>query len=108
MDPPFGSNIFYADSSLLWDAWLGSLTDESHEIVVNKHRSQKEGGKTISDYQRLMTNAFREVARVMKPSAYATLQFNNSSDEVWCAIQDAVRDAGLEIRQAVGLDKSHA
>jgi DNA modification methylase len=107
MDPPFGANIFYADSSLLWDAWLGALTDERDEIVVNKHRSPGDGGKTLSDYQRLMTDAFREVARVLKPAAYATLQFNNSSDEVWCAIQDAVRDAGLEVRHAIGLDKIH-
>ncbi len=107
MDPPFGSNIFYADSSLLWDAWLGSLTDEGAEIVVNKHRSPSAGGKTLPDYQRLMTEAFREVARVMKPSAYATLQFNNSNDAVWCAIQESLGDAGLEVRHAVGLDKLH-
>ena len=107
MDPPFGANIFYADSSLLWDAWLGALTDEREEIVVNKHRTTSEGGKTISDYQRLMTDAFREVSRILKPSAYATLQFNNSSDEVWCAIQDALSDAGLDVRHANGLDKIH-
>lgn len=107
MDPPFGANIFYADSSLLWDAWLGALTDEREEIVVNKHRSPSEGGKTLSDYQRLMTGAFREVSRILKPSAYATLQFNNSNDEVWCAIQDALSDAGLEVRHAIGLDKIH-
>jgi len=107
MDPPFGSNIFYADSSILWDAWLGSLTDQRREIVVNKHRSPSNGGKTLDDYQRLMAEAFREVARVLKPTAYATLQFNNSSDEVWCAIQEALRDAGLEVRHVVGLDKIH-
>ena len=107
MDPPFGANIFYADSSLLWDAWLGALTDERAEIVVNKHRAPRDGGKTLADYQRLMTDAFREVSRILKPSAYATLQFNNSSDEVWCAIQDALSDAGLEVRHAVGLDKIH-
>lgn len=107
MDPPFGANIFYADSSLLWDAWLGTLTDERAEIVVNKHRTPVDGGKTLSDYQRLMTEAFREVSRILKPTAYATLQFNNSSDDVWCSIQDALRDAGLEVRHAIGLDKIH-
>ncbi len=105
MDPPFGSNIFYADSGLLWDAWLGTLTDQALEIVVNKHRAPQDGGKTLADYQRLLTESFREVARVLKLSAYATLQFNNSSDDLWCALQDAVRDAGLEVRNAVGLDK---
>ena len=46
MDPPFGSNIFYADSSLLWEAWLGELTDQDAEIVVNKHRAPADGGKS--------------------------------------------------------------
>ena len=107
MDPPFGSNIFYADSSLLWDAWLGTLTREEDEIVVNRHRAAAEGGKTLDDYRRLMTEAFREVARILKPTARATLQFNNASAEVWCAIQDALRDADLEVCHAVGLDKVH-
>ena len=107
MDPPFGSNIFYADSSLLWEAWLGTLTDDKSEIVVNKRRSQSSGGKSLSDYQRLMAAAFLQVSRVLKPTAYATLQFNNTSDDVWCAVQEALHEAGLEVRNAVGLDKIH-
>jgi 16S rRNA G966 N2-methylase RsmD len=54
MDPPFGSNIFYADSSLLWEAWLGELTDQAAEIVVNKHRRPAAGGKRVGDYGELM------------------------------------------------------
>ena len=37
-DPPFGSNIYYADCSLLWETWLGQLTDESKEMVVSDRR----------------------------------------------------------------------
>jgi hypothetical protein len=37
-DPPFGSNIFYADGSLTWESWLGKLMDEEEEIVVNDRR----------------------------------------------------------------------
>lgn len=107
MDPPFGSNIFYADSGLLWDAWLGALTDEREEIVVNRSRTATDGGKSLIDYQRLMAQSFEEVRRILKPGARATLQFNNSSDEVWRAIQDAISDAGLEVHSAVGLDKIH-
>lgn len=32
-DPPFGSNIFYADCSFLWECWLGYHTDERYEAV---------------------------------------------------------------------------
>ncbi len=107
MDPPFGSNIFYADSSLLWDAWLGSLTDPVQEIVVNRHRNPGAGGKTLTDYQRLMAGAFSEVGRVLRPGAFATLAFNNTDDAVWVAIQDAIAAAGFEVASAVELDKVH-
>jgi DNA modification methylase/DNA-binding XRE family transcriptional regulator len=107
MDPPFGSNIFYADSSLLWDAWLGALTDESLELVVNKHRSTDAGGKSLARYGELMAEAFAEVRRVLKPGAYATLAFNNTDDRVWCALQDALKAASLEVAAASGLDKVH-
>src|SRR5207302_7148869 len=35
-DPPFGANIFYADCSLLWEAWLQDFTDVRQEAVWNK------------------------------------------------------------------------
>src|SRR5262249_48181538 len=35
-DPPFGSNIFYGDSSFLWEAWLGESTDLARETVINR------------------------------------------------------------------------
>lgn len=96
MDPPFGSNIFYADSSLLWEAWLGELTDQSAEIVVNKHRTSASGGKSIGDYGDLMGRAFAHVARVLRPGGRAVLAFSNSDDQIWRAIQKALGDAGFE------------
>jgi DNA modification methylase/transcriptional regulator with XRE-family HTH domain/NAD-dependent SIR2 family protein deacetylase len=95
MDPPFGSNIFYADSSLLWDAWLGDLTDQSAEIVVNKHRSSATGGKTLENYTDLMTRSFAEAARVLKRGGRAVLAFSNSDGEVWEGIQKSLSLAGF-------------
>jgi tRNA G10 N-methylase Trm11 len=105
MDPPFGSNIFYADSSLLWEAWLGSLTDNTEEIVVNKSRGRVGGGKTMDDYGHLMTKAFSEVARVLKPGGYAVLAFSNSDDQIWMEIQKAMAAAKLETDTVHILDK---
>jgi len=96
MDPPFGANIFYADSSLLWEAWLGEMTDEAAEIVVNKHRRPATGGKTISDYGDLMAQAFSHAARVLKPGGRAVLAFSNSDDQVWGVVQDALKSAGFD------------
>ena len=105
MDPPFGSNIFYADVSLLWDAWLGQETDTSAEIVVNKHLGNRKGGKSLVDYQSLMTKAFEEVGRVLKPASHAVLVFSNSSDKVWESILAAIEDAGMQIDVTSILDK---
>lgn len=105
MDPPFGSNIFYADSSLLWDSWLGTLTDQADEIVVNKHRPRNSGGKGIAEYGALMTSAFSEVQRILKPGGRSILAFSNADDQVWSAVQDAISDAGLDVRAVHLLDK---
>jgi len=96
MDPPFGSNIFYADSSLLWESWLGDLTDQGLEIVINRHRSPRSGGKTIESYGDLMRQAFAQTARVLKPGGRAVLAFSNSDDQIWGTIQDSLHDAGFK------------
>jgi DNA modification methylase len=105
MDPPFGSNIFYADCSLLWESWLGELTDLELEMVVNKHLRSKGNGKNLIDYQGLIANAFGEVRRVLKPNAHATLVFNNTDDTVWRAIQESLDQAGFEVYATSSLDK---
>lgn len=105
MDPPFGSNIFYADSSLLWESWLGPLTDEGAEIVVNKHRSAATGGKTLDDYAALMKDAFTQASRVLRPGGRAVLAFSNSDDQVWHAVQKALGDAGFSTLSVHVLNK---
>ena len=94
-DPPFGSNIFYSDCSFLWESWLGEFTDESKEAVWNKKKKPDDGGKTLEDYKRLMTESFEEMYRVLKPNRWATIVFSNSDDRVWEAIQDAANKAGF-------------
>ena len=105
MDPPFGSNIFYADSSLLWDAWLGAETDQADEIVVNQKRPRASGGKDLDLYGGTMAKAFSEASRVMRRSGRGVLAFSNTSDRVWMEVQDALSDAGLETNSVHVLDK---
>lgn len=105
MDPPFGSNIFYADSSLLWDAWLGAETDQAAEIVVNQRRARTSGGKDLGLYGDLMAQAFGEASRILRPGGRAVLAFSNTDDRVWAEVQDALSDAGLETRSVHVLDK---
>jgi hypothetical protein len=104
-DPPFGSNIFYADCSFLWESWLNEFTDDSREAVWNKSRKPDVGGKTIDDYKNLMAESFREMYRVLKPNRWATVVFSNSNDRVWEAIQDAAYQAGFVIYGGKEFDK---
>ena len=104
-DPPFGSNLFYADCSMLWESWLGHYTDERDEMVVSDRRA---GGlfKTLDDYAKMMTAAICEMYRVLKPGRWATIEFNNSEGKVFEAIKRAVQDAGFQIANMLLLDKA--
>jgi adenine-specific DNA methylase len=104
-DPPFGSNIFYADCSLLWEAWLQDFTDVKQEAVWNKSLRSDEGGKTLADYGRIMAQAFAEMYRVLKPGQWASVVFSNSDDRVWHVIREAAKDAGFDLSNTLALDK---
>ncbi len=101
-DPPFGSNIFYADCNLIWESWLGKFTDQLYEAVVHvKHKNKN----TITDYARLMIDAFSEMYRVLKPGRWASVVFHNSDDRIWQTILDAVETAGFELAEINSFDK---
>ncbi|MGD1079674.1 MAG: DNA methyltransferase [Candidatus Sulfotelmatobacter sp.] len=104
-DPPFGSNLFYADCSMLWESWLEQYTDERYEMVVSDRRV---GGpfKTLDDYASMMTSAIREMYRVLKPGRWATIEFNNSDGKVFEVIKRAVQDSGFQIVNMLLLDKA--
>ena len=104
-DPPFGNNIHYADCNIVWESWLGNLTEHEQEIVVNKSRSAADGGKTLADYQRLLTGSFREAKRIVTDGGRISVVFHNSDDAVWTALLDAVEDAGLHQAEVSILDK---
>ncbi len=93
-DPPFGSNIFYADMNLFQEAWLGEVTDHSCEAVVHTTRKRKDG--SMERYKRLLTDAFSESFRVLKPGRHMSVVFGNSSGRLWGLVQRALREAGFK------------
>jgi len=104
-DPPFGNNIHYADCNIVWEAWLGEVTDNEAEIVTNKSRAVEHGGKTVEDYERLLSDAFVEARRVVRADGRVSVVFHNSDDAVWSALLDAVEKAGLHQAEVSILDK---
>lgn len=105
-DPPFGANIFYADCAIVWESWLGQITDTTAEAVVNKSLKREAGGKTIAAYASLISGAFVEIHRVLKPDGWTTVVFNSSDAEVWSALRVAVEQAGFDLASASHIDKT--
>ena len=92
-DPPFGSNIFYSDMNLFQEVWLGQTTDHEREAVIRTTRGQREG--SAGRYTDLLTGAFREAYRVLKPGGVLSIVFGNSKGSVWAMAQQAFKDAGF-------------
>jgi 16S rRNA G966 N2-methylase RsmD/DNA-directed RNA polymerase subunit RPC12/RpoP len=104
-DPPFGSNLFYADCNLIWESWLGRITDPANEAVVNSSLGVAAGGKTLANYEHLMTLSLHQMSRVLKPGGWATIVFHNTDGEVWTALHNAAISAGFEFHEAASLDR---
>lgn len=101
VDPPFGENIPYSDLAQVIEGWHGVLTQVDREAIVDKAR-----GKGNLEYAELMAACFREFARVLKPGRWMTVEFSNSSNEVWAALQEALGAAGFVIADTRVLDKT--
>ncbi|MDU6263678.1 MAG: DNA methyltransferase [Anaerocolumna aminovalerica] len=99
-DPPFGNNLNYSELSFLWEAWLKIITNSKFEAIVNTTM-----GKALPEYQELMTQCFSEYYRVLKPNRWMTVEFHNSKNAVWNAIQEALQKSGFIVADVRTLDK---
>lgn len=100
VDPPFGSNIMYAEMSFLYEAWLGVHTKQSLDTIVSA--SQR---KDLDWYREQMARCFGEVHRVLKPGRWLTVAFHNSRNDVWTGLQEALQRAGFVVADVRILDK---
>jgi hypothetical protein len=99
-DPPFGANIMYSELNFIAESWLKVKTNNKPEAIENKVQ-----GKSLLDYQNLMTECFVEYYRVLKPGKWMTVEFSNTSAAVWNGIQTGLQRAGFIIANVAGLDK---
>ena len=99
-DPPFGENIYYSDLNILIESWHGVLTAPTQEAIVDRVK-----GKSLLDYQRMMSACFSNYCRILKPGRWMTVEFHNSRNSVWNAIQEALQHAGFVVADVRTLDK---
>jgi len=100
VDPPFGENIWYSELNFFWEAWLKVYTNNKDEAVVNSAQN-----KGLNEYTKLMYECFSEFYRILKPGRWITVEFHNSLNKVWNAIQDALQRAGFVVADVRILDK---
>jgi DNA modification methylase/predicted RNA-binding Zn-ribbon protein involved in translation (DUF1610 family) len=99
-DPPFGDNLNYSELNFIWESWQKVFTNNRNEAIVDNVRH-----KGIPEYQQLMEQSFSECFRVLKPNHWMTVEFHNSKNAVWNAIQEALVKAGFVIADVRTLDK---
>lgn len=99
-DPPFGGNINYSEQNVLYEWWLQIFTNNKREAITNNVQ-----GKGIHEYSQLMEMAFKEYFRTLKPGRFIVVEFHNSSNSVWNAIQYALEKSGFIVSNVALLDK---
>ena len=99
-DPPFGHNLMYSELNFIHEDWLKLYTDNKEEAIENASQD-----KDVTDYTDLMTTAFKEYYRILKPGKWMTVEFSNTSAAIWNSIQRALTKAGFIISVVRGLDK---
>lgn len=95
-----GGILNYSELSFIWEAWLKVITNNKDEAIMNK--SQDKG---LLEYQNLMMGCFSEFFRVLKPGRWMTVEFHNSKNAVWNAIQEALSRTGFVVADVRTLDK---
>lgn len=99
-DPPFGENIYYADLNYIVESWHRVWTNSQPEAIIDQAKR-----KRLVDYQTLMRQAFRRYYALLKPGRWMTVEFHNSHNSVWNAIQEALLSAGFVVADVRTLDK---
>lgn len=57
------------------------------------------------EYGSLMYASFKEIFRTLKPGRWITVEFHNSQNAIWSAIQEALASAGFIVADVRTLDK---
>ena len=101
-DPPYGSNVQYAELSVVWNAWYQIYANKENYIyrekeAVSNRKSNYEGSKTEIDYERILYGIYKEAYRVLKNDSY--MVFTNKNSNVLLAMLRAVAKSGFYLAE---------
>lgn len=117
VDPPYSDNVQYselADFFYVWlkrnqghrrPEWFSSILCENDEEAVKNEARFRVSAKSAAEagalaqahYQRLMTQAFAEAKRVLRPEGVLTVMFTHKKQEAWEALFASLIEAGFVI-----------
>ncbi|WP_237174246.1 DUF1156 domain-containing protein [Prescottella equi] len=111
-DPPYDAMVYYSDSSDFFYAWIkralisarpelafyansDGLQDKTQEIIVKEHGKAIGEHRTREHYDRLITEAFSEMKRVVQVGGVVTIVFGHGEPEVWQRLLKSIEQANL-------------
>ena len=116
-DPPYYDAVPYAHLSDFFYVWLrrtigdhypelfgASEVAKEEEIVVDRPHELSNSTHDIAFYERMLTKAFSESRRILRPDGVCTIVFASKTTASWEAILKAVVDAGWIITGSWPID----
>lgn len=107
-DPPYYDNVPYSDLSDFFYVWLKRtvgdlypelfstpLSPKSQEIIQHPARHNNDAEKARQFFEDMLTQSFREIQRVLKPSGTAVILFTHKSTEAWETVINSLLKTGL-------------
>ncbi|MCM1566962.1 MAG: site-specific DNA-methyltransferase [Dehalobacter sp.] len=102
IDPPFGYNLMYSELNFIFESFLQVFTNSKNEAIINK--TQKKG---LKQYEILITDCMQRLFQILKPGRWMTVEFHNTKNSIWDAIQKSLLIAGFIISEVRTLDKKN-
>jgi adenine-specific DNA methylase len=101
-DPPYHDNIHYSELSNFFFVWLKLFNlspyfSEDHVPIENEAIVNAGMEKNEEDYQRLITDVFKECRRVLKDSGQMIFTFHHKKRQAWWIILKAIVDSGFVV-----------
>ncbi len=107
-DPPYYDNVPYSDLSDFFYVWLKRtigdlhpelfatpLTPKSEEMVADASKVGGSMKEATHRFEQMLTQAFREIYRVLKDDGIAVIVFAHTSVDAWESVIKALLDADL-------------